>query len=135
MALLLKKINRQNRIISINSKHANAMRDPIRLKIIKLLYNQSLSIEQLSKKLSVSGFKNSLSSIRHHVDLLKDSELIDIIKIQESRGTFIKFYTTTTKIFDFNMPDLNTEYIQTINIITKKTKKTITKFINKSITY
>ncbi len=105
MSTLLEKPIKVNRIVTTSTGHARAIEDPARAKIIELLYRQHLSADQICKSLKKAGFKKALTTVRHHLEILKESKLIEIVKIEESRGAITKFYSTSTKILDFQTPD------------------------------
>ncbi len=123
MIHIIKKNVKINKTFSITTCQANAIKDPIRTKIIQILYHDELSTDQIFSKLTNFGFKKSLPTIRHHIDILKDSKFIEIAKIKESRGTVIKFYRSTTCLLDFSVPaNIITNYYDIINILTEKLK-------------
>ena len=71
-----------------------------------------------------SGFKKALTTIRHHLEILKESGLIEIVKIEESRGAITKFYSTSTKLLDFQTPDdFDSKYSKIIDNTSTKIEK------------
>ena len=68
-----------------------ALDDPIRGKIVQLLHKKQLNVEQICRRLKKFGYKKAVTTIRHHVEILKDSDLIEIVKIEESRGAVTKY--------------------------------------------
>jgi len=105
MSTLLEKEIKVNRIVTTNIGHARAIDDPARAKIIEILYHQTLSADQISTALKKFGYKKALTTVRHHLEILKNSGLIEIARIEESRGAITKFYSTSTKLLDFQTPD------------------------------
>ena len=59
-----------------------------------MLYNKNLNAEQITSQLKKEGHKKALTTTRHHLDILKESGLIEVVKIEESRGAITKFYGT-----------------------------------------
>jgi DNA-binding transcriptional ArsR family regulator len=130
MSTLLEKQIKVNRIVTTNIGHARAIDDPARAKIIEILYHQALSADQICTSLKKSGFKKALTTVRHHLDILKESGLIEISRIEESRGAITKFYSTSTKLLDFQTPeDFDSTYSKVIDNTSEKIEK-----ILKSIT-
>ena len=105
MSTLLEKEIKVNRTVITSIGHARAIDDPARAKIIESLYHQSLSADQISVSLKKHGFKKALTTVRHHLEILKNSGLIEIARIEESRGAITKFYSTSTKLLDFQTPE------------------------------
>ena len=124
MSTLLEKQIKVNRIVTTNIGHARAIDDPARAKIVEILYHQTLSADQISTALKKTGYKKALTTVRHHLEILKVSGLIEIARIEESRGAITKFYSTSTKLLDFQTPeDFDSTYSKTINNTSLKIEK------------
>ena len=133
MSTLLEKSIRVNRIVTTSVDHARAIEDPARAKIVEILYRKSLSAEQISSELKKSGFKKALTTIRHHLDILKDSGLIEIVRIEETRGAMTKYYSTSTKLLGFEAPiDFDTKYSMLIENTSTKLEKILKGLIPKT---
>ena len=121
MSILMEKEITIDRIILTNYKVFKALDDPIRGKIVQLLHKKQLNVEQISRRLKKFGYKKAVTTIRHHVEILKYSGLIEIVKIEESRGAVTKYYGSSTKLLDFTLPlDFDKNYSK---IITKTLPK------------
>ena len=115
-----------DRIITANYNVFKALDDPIRGKIVELLNKKQLNVEQITRRLKKLGFKKAVTTIRHHVEILKDSDLIEITKIEESRGAITKYYGSSTKLLDFTLPsDFNENYSKVISKTSLKLGKVI----------
>ena len=124
MSTLLEKPIKVNRIVATSTEHSRAIEDPARAKIVEILYRQSLSAEQIANALKKTGYKKALTTVRHHLEILKDSGLIEIVKIEESRGAITKFYSTSTKLLDFETPeDFDSKYSKLIDNTSTKIEK------------
>jgi DNA-binding transcriptional ArsR family regulator len=124
MSTLLEKEIKVNRILTTSVKHARAIEDPARAKIIEILYHRALSADQISTELKKTGYKKALTTVRHHLDILKESGLIEIAKIEESRGAITKFYSTSTKLLGFAAPaDFDLKYSKVIDNTSVKIEK------------
>ena len=124
MSILAEKQIQVNRILTLNSNQARAIEDPARASIIKILYKKALSAEQITNKLRKIGHKKALTTIRHHLEILKKTGLIEIVKMEETRGAVTKFYSTSTKLLGFDIPDdFETKYSSVIKNTSTKMKK------------
>jgi len=124
MSTLLEKEIKVNRILTTSVKHARAIEDPARAKIIEILYHRALSADQISNELKKTGYKKALTTVRHHLDILKGSGLIEIAKIEESRGAITKFYSTSTKLLGYAAPDdFDSKYSKVIDSTSVKIEK------------
>ncbi|QUC65367.1 winged helix-turn-helix transcriptional regulator [Nitrosopumilus sp. K4] len=124
MSTLLEKQIKVNRIVTTSIEHARAIEDPARAKIIEILYKKSLSADQISNELKKIGYKKALTTVRHHLDILKESGLIEIAKIEESRGAITKYYSTSTKLLGYDAPeDFDSKYSKVIDNTSAKIEK------------
>ncbi len=126
MSTLLEKKIKVNRIVAISSENARAIEDPARVKILKILYLKQLNAEQILDELKKSGYNKALTTLRHHLDILKMAGLIEIVKIQETRGAVTKYYGTSTKLLEFDTPkDFDSKYSKVIDTTSDKIEKIV----------
>jgi len=126
MSILMEKEISVDRIIVGNYEVFKALDDPIRGKIVQLLNKKQLNVVQITRRLKKLGYKKAVTTIRHHVEILKNSGLIEIIKIEESRGAITKYYGSSTKLLDFTLPlDFDENYSKVISKTSLKLGKTI----------
>ena len=123
----MEKVIYVNRIIAANYEQLSAIEDPIRGRILQLLYKKQLNADQITRKLKKLGYKKAITTIRHHIDILKDSGLIEIVKIEESRGAITKYYGSSTKLLDFSLP---VDFDQNYSKMIERTSSKITKLVN-----
>ncbi|PJB97545.1 MAG: transcriptional regulator [Nitrosopumilales archaeon CG_4_9_14_0_8_um_filter_34_10] len=124
MSTLLEKQIKVNRTVTTSVGQARAIDDPARAKIVEILYHQALSADQISNALKKTGYKKALTTVRHHLEILKESGLIEIARIEESRGAITKFYSTSTKLLDFQTPDdFDSTYSKVITNTSTKIEK------------
>ena len=115
MSTLLEKSISVNRTLATSIEHAKAIEDPARAKIVQMLYKKKLNVEQINRRLKKLGYKKAVTTIRHHVEILKNSSLVEIVKIEESRGAMTKYYGTSAKLLDFTLPpDFDKNYSKII---------------------
>ena len=126
MSILMEKEITIDRIILTNYKVFKALDDPIRGKIVQLLHKKQLNVEQISRRLKKFGYKKAVTTIRHHVEILKNSGLIEIVKIEESRGAVTKYYGSSTKLLDFTLPlDFDKNYSKIMTKTLPKLRKLV----------
>ena len=126
MAILMEKEISIDRTIAVNNDVSRALARPTRGKIVELLNKKQLNVEQIRRRLKKLGYKKSVTTIRHHIEILKDSGLIEITKIEESRGAITKYYGSSTKLLDFSLPpDFNENYSKVISKTSLKLEKII----------
>ena len=92
-----------------------------------MLYNKNLNAEQITLQLKKEGHKKALTTTRHHLDILKESGLIEIVRIEESRGAITKFYGTSTKLLVYETPK---DFEQKYSSLIKSTSSKLEKIVN-----
>ena len=133
MSTLLEKPIKVNRIVTTSIEHARAIEDPARTKIMELLYRRSLSAEQISNELKKTGYKKALTTVRHHLEILKGSGLVQIVRIEESRGAITKYYSTSTKLLGYRAPeDFDSKYSKIIDSTSIKIEKILKSLVPKT---
>ena len=133
MSVLLEKKIRVNNILAVNIVCAKAIEDEIRAKILQLLYKKQLNAVQITNRIKKLGYKKALTTIRHHIEILKDAGLIEVIKIEESRGGITKYYGTSTKLLTFTAPlDFEKKYSSVIQLTTSKLEKVLNLVLKKT---
>ena len=126
MAILMEKEISIDRTIAANNDVSRALARSTRGKIVELLNKKQLNVEQIRSRLKKHGYKKSVTTIRHHIEILKDSGLIEITKIEESQGAITKYYGSSTKLLDFTLPsDFDENYSKIISKTTLKLDKVI----------
>jgi len=126
MSILMEKEITIDKIIVANYEMCKALDDPIRGKIVQLLNKKQLNVEQITRRLKKFGYKKAITTIRHHIEILKNYGLIEIAKIEESRGAITKYYGSSTKLLDFTLPlDFDENYSKVISKTSLKLNKII----------
>ena len=133
MSTLMEKPIKVNRIVTTTAQQAKAIEEPTRAKILKILYKNQMTAEQILDELKKTGYDKALTTIRHHLDILKISGLIEVVKIQESRGSIAKFYGTSTKLLEYEIPDdFEKKYENLIKTTSDKITKLVTNISKKT---
>jgi DNA-binding transcriptional ArsR family regulator len=103
---LFQKEVRIKRVTTLGYPAAQALNDPVRIKILEILSHKQMSADEIAKALGNSGYKKATTTIRHHLDTLKSAGLIEATKMVEVRGAVMKYYAPTLRAFSYDTPDL-----------------------------
>ncbi|HEU5220549.1 MAG TPA: winged helix-turn-helix domain-containing protein, partial [Candidatus Nitrosotalea sp.] len=115
MSTLLQKELKISKILSTNADQAKALDDTARIKILQILYHKQLATEQIVDELNKMGYKKATTTIRHHIDVLKNAGLIEIVKMEEVRGAVMKYYGTSVRVMGTKLPaNFESEFSKTI---------------------
>ena len=83
--------------------------------MLNILSHKSLSAEELVRELKKAGFEKATTTVRHHLDILKDCGLIEIVRMQEVRGAVRKYYASTVKFLGFENSFDSNKYSRAVN--------------------
>lgn len=90
-----------------------ACSDPIRVKILGIIQNQPATAKQLAEQLGATP-----GAIGHHLRLLEEHGLAQVIARRLVRGVVAKYYTRTARMFYFELsPELVGESTVDMHII------------------
>ncbi len=124
MSTLLEKPIKISRIMAISVSQARALEDPARSKIVEMLYHRQLTTEQIGTELHKAGYNKAITTIRHHLEILKEAGVIEIVKIEEARGAIAKFYGTSIKLIpNSHAKDFDSKYSGMIKSTSAKIEK------------
>jgi DNA-binding transcriptional ArsR family regulator len=101
---LFQKDVKLRRITTIGHIAAQGIGDPVRLRILELVSHKPMNAEEIAKALGSAGVKKATTTVRHHLDMLKEAGLIEAARMVEVRGAVMKYYSATTKVFDCQAP-------------------------------
>jgi len=137
MSTLLQKEIKINKILTTNAEQAKALDDPARIKILEILYHKQLPTEKIVEELNKIGYKKATTTIRHHLDILKEAGLVEIVKMEEIRGAVLKYYGTSVRLMGSKLPaNFETQFSKTIadtSIRLEKVMKNIAQNTNTKI--
>jgi len=126
MSTLLQKELKINKIVTTDADQAKALDDTARIKILQILYHKQLPTEQIVEELNKIGYKKATTTIRHHIDVLKNAGLIEIVKMEEVRGAVMKYYGTSVRVLGNKLPaNFEIEFSKTIADTSVKLEKVI----------
>ncbi len=137
MSTLLQKELKINKILTTNADQAKALDDTARIKILQILYHKQLPTEKIVEELNKMGYKKATTTIRHHIDVLKNAGLIEIVKMEEVRGAVLKYYGTSVRLMGNKLPaNFETEFSKMIaetSIKLEKVMKNISENVGSKI--
>ena len=101
---LFQKDIKARRVTTMGHVAAQGLGDPARIRILEVLGQKPMAAEEIAKALGSSGFKKATTTIRHHLDTLKEAGLIEVAKMVEVRGAVMKYYSPTLKVYTCEPP-------------------------------
>ena len=123
MSIILKKDAKIDHVITTSVERSRALDDEARAAMLNILSHKPMSAEDLTKELKKAGFEKATTTVRHHLDVLKNCGLIEIVKMQEVRGAVLKYYASTVKFLGFEDSFDSNKYAKAINDTSTKLLK------------
>ena len=112
------------RILATTPAQARAIEDPARAKMLEMLYRRDMTADQMAKELKKAGYDKALTTVRHHIRVLRSADLIQVTRIDEVRGTVSKRYGTRIRLLNYEIPeDFEAKYSKIIGTTTTKMEK------------
>jgi DNA-binding transcriptional ArsR family regulator len=136
MPIVFEKSPTIKELLITNTEKAKALEDPLRVAIIDMLSHRAMSVEEITNELKKKKFNKAPTSVRHHIDILKDTGLIELVKMEEVKGGgVLKYYASSAKLLSFNAPkdfevklkpaidEISNEVTRLMDELSKKYKK------------
>ena len=91
-------------VITTDPEKAKALENDVRAKILDMLADQEMSIREIHEELQRRGEDKVETTVRHHVNVLKDAGLVEIARLEDASGGTLKFYKSNTRVFAYDLP-------------------------------
>jgi len=106
MSRIFEKEAKVTHVITLSVDKARALENPLRAAMLDLLSEKPMSVEELTKELKRFGkkYNKAPTTVRHHLDLLKKSGLIELVKVEETGGAVLKYYAARARFYGYETP-------------------------------
>lgn len=121
--VLVTKEGKITNVVTMSVERCRALEDPARASILHILSHKPMSTEGLVLELNRNGYVKAVTTIRHHLDILRDCGLIEVVRLREVRGAVEKYYAPTIKFLGFE----NSFSVEGYNALIGETSKRLIK--------
>jgi DNA-binding transcriptional ArsR family regulator len=104
MSLLQTDVPIQN-VITTDLDKAQALENTARAKILDMLADDEMTIEEITAELARRGDEKATTTVRHHVNVLKDVGMVELSRLEDVSGGTQKFYRSNTRVFSYDLPE------------------------------
>lgn len=118
-------------MITTSVERSKALEDEARAIMLNILSHKPMSAEDLVKELKKAGYEKATTTVRHHLDILRDCGLIEIVRIQQVRGAVLKHYASTVRFLGFENSFDSNKYVRAINETATKLLKITGSIVDK----
>lgn len=92
-------------VLATSSQTARALEDPIRAELLDMLAHEAMSVDEMRQALAERGHEKAPTTVRHHLDILREAGVVALKRLEERRGGVVKYYAATTRLLDFDPPE------------------------------
>jgi len=92
-------------VITTDPQKARALESDVRAKILDMLADREMTVKGIREELSRRGDERAETTVRHHVNVLKDAGMVELARLEERRGGAQKYYRSNTRVFSYELPD------------------------------
>ncbi|MFB6156378.1 MAG: winged helix-turn-helix domain-containing protein [Haloferacaceae archaeon] len=92
-------------VVTTDPESAKALENDVRAKILDMLADEEMTIEEIRAELRRRGEEKAETTVRHHVDVLKDAGMVEISRLEEAGGGTLKHYRSNTRVYSYDLPE------------------------------
>jgi DNA-binding transcriptional ArsR family regulator len=92
-------------VVTTDPEKAKALENDVRAKILDMLAAETMTIEEIHDELHRRGEEKAETTVRHHVNVLKDAGMVEIARLEEAGGGTRKYYKSNTRVFSYDLPE------------------------------
>jgi DNA-binding transcriptional ArsR family regulator len=81
-----------------------AIDEPMRAMILDILADAALTASEVHERLADRGIDRTENTVRHHINELRDADLVDVVRFEEGRGGTTKYYHANTIVLSYSLP-------------------------------
>lgn len=92
-------------VITTDPEKAKALENDLRAKIVDMLADEEMTIKEIHEELARRGEEKAETTVRHHVNVLKDAGIVELSRLEEAGGGTLKYYRSNTRVFSYELPE------------------------------
>ncbi|MFB6192393.1 MAG: ArsR/SmtB family transcription factor [Haloarculaceae archaeon] len=92
-------------VVTTDPETARALENDVRAKILDMLAGEEMTIEAIHEELGRRGVQKAETTVRHHVNVLKDAGMVEISRLEDAGGGTRKHYRSNTRVFSYSLPE------------------------------
>ncbi len=119
MSLLRTDVPIQN-VITTDPNKAKALENTARAKILDMLADEEMTIDEITGELARRGEEKAKTTVRHHVNVLKDAGMVELSRLEDAGGGTQKFYRSNTRVFSYDLPENAEETLSDAELATRE---------------
>ncbi|WP_430506415.1 ArsR/SmtB family transcription factor [Haloparvum sp. PAK95] len=107
-------------VVTTDPEKAKALENDVRAKILDMLATEEMTIEEIHDELHRRDEEKAETTVRHHVNVLKDAGMVEIARLEEAGGGTRKYYKSNTRVFSYDLPESSGEKLASAQDTTRE---------------
>jgi len=107
-------------VVTTDPEKAKALENDVRAKILDMLAAEEMTIEEIHDELHRRGEEKAETTVRHHVNVLKDAGMVEIARLEEAGGGTRKYYKSNTRVFSYDLSASSTDQLASAQETTRE---------------
>lgn len=104
MSLLENDVPVRN-VVTTGPEKAKALEHDARAKILDMLADNEMTVQAIHEELTRRGEEMAETTVRHHVNVLRDAGMVEVARLEEAGGGTRKHYKSNTRVYSYTLPD------------------------------
>ena len=92
-------------VVTTGPEKAKVIENDVRAKILDMLADEKMTIEGIHAELQRRDEDKAETTVRHHVHVLTDADMVEIARLEEAGGGTRKYYKSNTRVFSYDLPE------------------------------
>lgn len=92
-------------VLATSPERAGALDHPVRAAILDVAAREPRSVDEIVEELEARGFERAPTTVRHHVDVLREAGLLELARLDESGRGVTKYYGATVRFLHHDEPE------------------------------
>jgi DNA-binding transcriptional ArsR family regulator len=92
-------------VVTTDPEKAKALDNDVRAKVLDMLADDEMTIEAIHEELARRGEEKAETTVRHHVNVLQDADMVELARLEEAGGGTRKYYKSNTRVFSYDLPE------------------------------
>ncbi|PSQ19211.1 transcriptional regulator [Halobacteriales archaeon QS_8_69_26] len=92
-------------VVTTDPETAKALENDLRAKVLDALADEELTVGEIRAELERRGDPRAETTVRHHLNVLREADLVEVARLEEAGGGTRKYYASNTRVFSYDLPE------------------------------
>jgi DNA-binding transcriptional ArsR family regulator len=92
-------------VVAADLERVGALDSRLRAMVLDVLADGERPVEEIRNELGARGAERAETTVRHHVDVLREAGLVELSRVEDAGGGVRKYYRANTRLVPYDLPD------------------------------